>query len=325
MKKIQISLTLLLFSCSSLFSQINMDCYGRVGLGTTVNSSYKITMFSPIYIRQSTYPGIIITGGGPNYGINIYPTYSGAGRLGRSDKPFGEIYYVSLNKVSSDSSLKENIRDINNSLDIILNIRGIRFDFKKYVFEPGPYADNELINNKIEEKRKNNIGFIAQEMINVLPEAVSYDDSTNLYSIDYTTVVPVIVQAMKEQQIIIENLQSEIIELRNLIESNDNLKSAPTTTSIDESSLINENTLYQNNPNPFNENTQILYHISNYTNKALLKIYNTSGQQLKSIPLNNKGYGSVTINGGEFDAGVYIYALIIDEQEIDTKKMILTE
>jgi len=57
----------------------------------------------------------------------------------------------------------------------------------------------------------------------------------------------------------------------------------------------------------------------------LLKIYNTSGQQLKSIPLNNKGYGSVTINGGEFDAGVYIYALIIDEQEIDTKKMILTE
>ena len=34
---------------------------------------------------------------------------------------------------------------------------------------------------------------------------------------------------------------------------------------------------------------------------------------------------SVAINGSQLTAGMYLYALIIDNQVIDTKKMILTE
>jgi len=47
-----------------------------------------------------------------------------------------------------------------------------------------------------------------------------------------------------------------------------------------------------------------------------------NGTQLKSIELHHLGDGSITINGGEFKAGMYLYALITDGQVIDTKRMI---
>ena len=46
---------------------------------------------------------------------------------------------------------------------------------------------------------------------------------------------------------------------------------------------------------------------------------------LKKIEIHQTGEASVTINGSQLTAGMYLYALIIDNQVIDTKKMILTE
>jgi hypothetical protein len=35
----------------------------------------------------------------------------------------------------------------------------------------------------------------------VLPEVVHYDDSTDVYAISYSKIIPVLVEAMKEQQV----------------------------------------------------------------------------------------------------------------------------
>ena len=47
--------------------------------------------------------------------------------------------------------------------------------------------------------------------------------------------------------------------------------------------------------------------------------------RLKKIEIHQTGEGSVAINGSQLITGIYLYALIIDNQVIDTKKMILTE
>ena len=46
---------------------------------------------------------------------------------------------------------------------------------------------------------------------------------------------------------------------------------------------------------------------------------------LKSIELHQRGEGSILIDGGELDPGMYIYAMIADGKVIDTKQMILTD
>jgi len=51
----------------------------------------------------------------------------------------------------------------------------------------------------------------------------------------------------------------------------------------------------------------------------------TEGKQLRQIALSGKGEGSQLIHGSQFSPGIYLYALIADGQEVDVKRMILTE
>lgn len=87
----------------------------------------------------------------------------------------------------------------------------------------------------------------------------------------------------------------------------------------------NGSVLYQNAPNPFNQNTTIAYFVSGASISATLYIFNMSGVPIRTIPIQDKGYGSITIKGSELNAGMYLYTLIVDGKEVDTKRMILTE
>jgi len=54
-------------------------------------------------------------------------------------------------------------------------------------------------------------------------------------------------------------------------------------------------------------------------------IFDMQGSLLKTYTLTNRGSSSIEIYGGELKPGMYMYSLISDGKEIDTKKMILTE
>jgi len=96
---------------------------------------------------------------------------------------------------SSDLSLKKDIQKIPNSLEKILKLEGISFKWK--------------------ENNKQSLGFIAQNVEQVFPELVSIDQNTGLKSIQYGNLIAVLVEAIKEQQLQIEELKTEIKELNN--------------------------------------------------------------------------------------------------------------
>ena len=48
------------------------------------------------------------------------------------------------------------------------------------------------------------------------------------------------------------------------------------------------------------------------------------GKMVKQLPVN-ASMQSVTINGYELQAGIYLYSLVVGGQEIDTKRMILSK
>jgi hypothetical protein len=64
---------------------------------------------------------------------------------------------------------------------------------------------------------------------------------------------------------------------------------------------------------------------------AQLKVSSTGNAGIKlliesqGIMLSQRGEASQEISGSEFPAGIYLYALIADGQEVDTKRMILTK
>lgn len=87
----------------------------------------------------------------------------------------------------SDSRLKENVRTATDGLGVVLNLRPVRYDWKTG-------NGNNL---------KNQLGFIAQEVETVFPEAVSTWKSSNNPADPYKTVgpgalIPVLVKAIQE-------------------------------------------------------------------------------------------------------------------------------
>ena len=73
------------------------------------------------------------------------------------------------------------------------------------------------------------------------------------------------------------------------------------------------------------QNTEIKFYISEDVKTAQLCIYNLQGTQIKQIVIAKRGEGLQLISGSELTAGMYLYALIVDGKEVDTKRMILTK
>ena len=97
-----------------------------------------------------------------------------------------------------------------------------------------------------------------------------------------------------------------------------------TTTDTINSILANA-FLYQNTPNPFNTTTEIKYFLPEGSTNAYIYVFNLQGNLLLTYNLNDNGFGSVEINGSSLNAGMYIYSLVINGQEAETKRMILTK
>ena len=82
--------------------------------------------------------------------------------------------------------------------------------------------------------------------------------------------------------------------------------------------------LEQNNPNPFTENTTIRYYIAQTSGSAVIRITNLNGVAINTFKIQAKGAGQILISGNSLTAGTYIYELIVDGKQIDSKRMVLT-
>jgi hypothetical protein len=95
----------------------------------------------------------------------------------------------------SDIRLKSNIKTIENALDKTLALRGVSY------------------NRNDSDDTKTKIGVIAQETLEVIPEVVS-QDSNGMYSVAYSNMTALLIEAIKEQQAQIEELKTEVKKLR---------------------------------------------------------------------------------------------------------------
>jgi hypothetical protein len=106
---------------------------------------------------------------------------------------------------SSDARLKENIKNIQDPLNKINMLNGVTYDWKDSYISTHGGEDGYFV-------RKHDIGLIAQEVEQVLPEIVA-ENSEGYKSIKYDRVVALLVEVAKEQQ-------KQIQELREIIDGN---------------------------------------------------------------------------------------------------------
>jgi len=101
---------------------------------------------------------------------------------------------------SSDASLKENVKNIENPLEKVNQINGVTFDWTEdYIKENGGEDDYFV--------RKNDVGVIAQEIEKVLPEVVA-TRKDGIKAVKYDRIVALLIESIKELKKEIEELKT---------------------------------------------------------------------------------------------------------------------
>ena len=182
--------------------------YGRIMSGSTnfggVQGEYFGTSGTGAGVRG-------IAGAGNNLGVNGQNINVTTGWSGLFQNDLG---YTGFFGVVSDRKLKQNIQTISNAISIITRLRGTVYEHNFSL-----YPDLGL-------KKGLNYGFIAQEVEDVLPDLVREKNIPHMNScyrgttdvkeaelvktVSYIEIVPLLVEGIKEQQKMIDELKAEI-------------------------------------------------------------------------------------------------------------------
>ncbi len=138
------------------------------------------------------------------------PVYDSSSPETNLNSPFGNLnqkwFYngtpLDFLHEHSDIRLKKDIEPLSNSLDKILNLKGVSFKW------------NVELSSYIGRNGEDDIGFIAQEVENIIPQVVKNTTIPGIEfevkNIEYKKLIPVLVEAIKEQQSQIEELKQTV-------------------------------------------------------------------------------------------------------------------
>ncbi len=181
--------------------------YGVYGEGTSTGLrghgvSYGANVFGGLDALHATCTDdvcVAVMANGGNYGVRSAGTQCDFEAIGSGTNYCG----------TSSIRWKKNITEIDNALDKVIKLRGVYFNWNE------------------EHGGRRDMGFIAEEIGEHIPEIVVYEDAANesnqyinekgetkIYtsSMDYSAITPVLVEAIKEQQTQIEQLHLKIEE-----------------------------------------------------------------------------------------------------------------
>ena len=203
MKKLTLLFVLSLVTVpASLFAQIKVNSSGYVGINNT-NPAYRLDVSGTVRFVNSTKTISF-------EGVSFGPLTTGVS-LGSTSNYWGSVwatsaFFTNPPTITSDINFKENVTDLSSMNDKIKQLRPVTYKLKTDA--PGLFVDKD--DNKLQ------YGFLAQELQTIFPEMVT-TQANGILGIQYTELIPVLVQAIKEQQTEIEALTDRILILEKTI------------------------------------------------------------------------------------------------------------
>ncbi|MBC8416913.1 tail fiber domain-containing protein [bacterium] len=148
--------------------------------------------------------------------VQIGAPSSGWGAVERGLSVYGDIKCQSTIRAGgdivayySDRRLKKNLKQLNNSSEIIKKLTGYKFDWNDKAID--------LVPSDLHSQPQ--VGLIAQDVEDVLPEAVTGNGPRDLgyKTIKYDKLIPVLIEALKEEMSKTEELEARLERLEKLI------------------------------------------------------------------------------------------------------------
>lgn len=196
-------------------------------------------------------------------------------------------------------------------MEKIRKVEGLQYNFKQGAVA---MSAGKLGVSDIEKRRQiasqKEFGFSAQELAKVFPELVHRDSENDTYTVNYMGMIPVLLEAINEQQNTIEKLNKRIDNLEGEIED-------------DDTETNDKNKLGQNIPNPFDRETVIPITLDDNAINAILYIRDFNGEPSGEFLIKERGETSVTIEANTLKQGIYFYSLIVNGKLVKTRRMLI--
>ncbi len=338
MKKLILSL---LFTSAAIYSnaQLRVNTAGAVTVGTTpATITKKLTVDGDASFKSkldivnlnntssgwgaqlrfvpsnSTTPNHVIVDNGLNE-LVIHVGYSNPTatnlRIASGTNTFTGYTFMAGGGHFSDKRLKQNITPLNYGLKTLMQLNPV-----SYEWNAAAYTELSSQKELSENFKGTQVGFIAQEVEALIPEVVK-EVKDGYKSLEYHNLTAVIVQAVKEQQTIIEAQEAAIEKLTQQVQQ---LKNQ--TTNIDALDSEKAFLLEQNRPNPFATSTSIKY---STPENAQLLITNLEGRTMQSISLNSGENKTIEISAQELHNGIYIYSIVVEGELKLSKRFVVAK
>lgn len=121
----------------------------------------------------------------------VAPSADNTYTLGKNGARWSAVWSANGTIQTSDIRLKKNIQPLKYGLKEVMQLHPVHYNW---------------IDDDVTEK----IGLIAQEVKEMIPEVVSGNETKELLGMNYAELVPVLINAVKEQQIQIEKMKQEV-------------------------------------------------------------------------------------------------------------------
>lgn len=208
----------------------------------------------------------------------------------------------------SDQRLKTDIQKSKLGLDFILSLNPVTYHYKAAGQQHILYT-----------------GLIAQEVDAAAQKAgISYsgvDKNGTYWGIRYAELTVPLIKALQEMNDKTTALEARIAELETKLAQQENNPASVKTSVV----ATTSNKLFQNQPNPFTQSTRIGFQLNSWVRQAAIVIRNINGALVKQVSITPKNTGEITIAANELAAGTYTYTLVVDNESVETRLMVLVK
>ena len=294
--------------------------FGLRGVAGNCTSGYN---FGVLGALQGSQEGAAIFGttSGKTLGLRVDGRY--AGYFDGNVKVTGSLQGNVVNSADVNAKNTQTLRPINSALDGIASANPFMYIIRIQVPDigAGMAPDSTTltgtvapISDPVVPFGKSYYALDVNAVKQSFPALIIEDAQGNEY-VNYTQLVPILVQAIKE-------LKTELDDLKETV-------AASGTRKVNAATNIATNTLdegwgsiSQNTPNPFTGQSTVRVSVPDDASDAYVDILTLNGASVKRIPVSN-GLSEVSLSSFEFAPGTYLYTLVVNGKVSETRRMIV--
>ena len=294
--------------------------FGLRGVAGNCTSGYN---FGVLGALQGSQEGAAIFGttSGKTLGLRVDERY--AGYFDGNVKVTGSLQGNVVNSADVNAKNTQTLRPINSALDGIASANPFMYIVRTQV--PGIGTGIVLdtitqtgtvapISDPITSFGKSYYALDVNAVKQRFPALIIEDAQGNEY-VNYTQLVPILVQAITE-------LKTELDDLKEAV-------AASGTRKVNAATNIATNTLdegwgsiSQNTPNPFTGQSTVRVSVPDDASDAYVDILTLNGASIKRIPVSN-GLSEVSLSSFDFAPGTYLYTFVVNGKVSETRRMIV--